>query len=137
MGSIANLILKLGKLNIEVVAKKNIAATSNIIADLTKKQLRKGELSTGEILPNYSIASQKYFDKPDIPIQLFDTGKFHNSFKIDVGSELLTWVADDLHDLEKRYSSDIYGMTAKSKQSYAKDTLYPLIIKDVKEITGL
>lgn len=127
----------LKQFNIEVVAKQTIAATSNIMADYNRKQLRKGIKSDGTILPDYSKVSKDLFNKPDGPIQLFDTGSFHKSITVDVGSDDFEFIGEDVHDLEKRYSNNIYGITEQNKDTYSNDVVLPLIQEEFTKVTGL
>lgn len=135
MATILDLQENLKQFNIEVVAKQTIAATSNIMADENRKQLRKGKYSTGEEMPPYSKVSKMLFDKPDGGIQLFDTGAFHKSIQVDVGSDEFEFIADDNFNLETRFGNNIYGLPNDS--NYPQDTVQPLIQDEFTKVTGL
>jgi hypothetical protein len=137
MATIFELQETLSKLNIEVLAKKTIASTSNLMADLNRKQLLKGQKADGSFLDNYSRVSQDLFGKPNIPMQLKDTGAFHKSISVDVGSDVFEFIADDIHDLEKKYSNEIFGLTKENEGNYSQDILLPLIQKEIETETGL
>lgn len=136
MATVYDVIENIKSFNIEVVAKQSIAATSNIISDLNRKQLLKGEKADNTFFKNYSKTSQELFGKQDIPIQLKDTGEFHDSVDTGVfGDEVIT-AGKDRYNLEERYGN-IYGLHDKNKENYAENTLLPLIQKDFTDKTGL
>lgn len=137
MATILDLMENLKEFNIEVVAKQSIAATSDIMADMNRKQLRAGKKANGQEMPEYSNVSKDLFNKPDGGIQLFDTGSFHKSIQVDIGNDEFEFIADDIHDLEKRYGNEIYGITQENKDIYAERTVLPLIQKEFTDKTGL
>ncbi len=94
---------------------------SNLITKLnTEGQLKKGELSDGSILPNYSERSIIEFGKQDIPIQLKDTGEFWRSFEVILTGNGFEIEADSVKydyepvDLLAIYGDDVLGLTAKN-----------------------
>ncbi|HEY5588417.1 MAG TPA: hypothetical protein VIK86_05610 [Candidatus Paceibacterota bacterium] len=137
MATVLDVLENLKSFNIEVVAKQSIAATSNIMADENRKQLKKGQKADGTIMDNYSKVSQDLFNKPDSPITLYDTGAFHKSITVDVGADEFEFIADDIHDLEKRFTNEIYGLTQQNSDNYAENTVLPLIQDEFTKVTGL
>jgi hypothetical protein len=86
----------------------------------TEGQLRFGVLSSGVVLPNYSRVSQDLFGKDNIPIQLYDTGAFYESFRVVAVTEHgLSIFANDTQfydvPLTDTYSIDVIGLTEESK----------------------
>jgi len=86
-----------------------------------QSMLQDGKLSNSVFLPKYSINSQKIFGKPNIRIQLKDTGAFYKSItaKRDGNTAEITFSGqtqkDDI-DLERKYTKHIFG-TDKDDES--------------------
>lgn len=101
----------------------------------TEGQLRFGKLSDGSTLPDYSRISQDLFDKPDGPIQLFDTGDFYDSFTIQsVTKEFIQISADPIKgdtNLFERYGIDVLGLTDENIE-VLNEMVIPRIIEYVK-----
>lgn len=99
----------------------------------TEGQLRMGILADGTELPHYSITSQDLFDKDDIPIQLFDTGDFYNSFKVPaVTTEVFSIFADTIKpDTDLLRFGKVIGLTEESI-AVLKERVLPFLIRYVK-----
>lgn len=126
------------QLTLQVMSKN--PALKKLVTDLnTKKQLEFGELSDGSILPNYSWASQVFFGKPDIPMQLKDTGEFWRSFNVVLEDDGFIIEADGQKDdtnLFVKYGEDVAGLNDKNMSIFINaflqkvyDVLIHLIVK--------
>jgi hypothetical protein len=116
--NIANRMLSLNNSYLLVTTMSKNPSLKKLVTDLnTKKQLEYGELSNGEVLPNYSFNSQVFFGKPDKPIQLKDTGEFWRSFDVVLADDGFYINADgdkgDV-DLFVKYSENVAGLNDKN-----------------------
>ena len=141
MATLTELMTNFKKLNIDTIIKKSINTTSYDLLDLQKQQLRKGLRSDGSIQKNYSKASQVLFLKPDIPIQLFDTGEFYGNLKMELtGDDIKVFSDDDKHSLQLRYSKgagSIFGLTDEFAQKYTNKYALKEVQSEITQITGL
>jgi hypothetical protein len=127
MEALYNIINSINQLNNNMILFKTMSKNPHLkklVTELnTKKQLEFGELSTGEILPNYSINSQLFYGKPDIPIQLKDTGEFWRSFEVILEDNGFIITADDDKgevELFEKYSEDVAGLTSKNMSIFVE-----------------
>ena len=88
-------------------------------------------------MPPYSEASVKEFHTPAGPILLYDTGRFQQSFKLDVGSSKIEFLSEDLHDLKKRYGDNIFGLGATNQEYYNQEVFLPEFSQKIESQTGL
>lgn len=105
----------------------------NIILDLnTDEQLgKKGILSTGESLPDYSPNTFPFkqgksgFAGITSHMTLFGEGPFHKSFFLDSAKFPLIINATDskASELEERFTEDIYGLTTESIQELKEQSI--------------
>lgn len=137
MGTVADLYNSLKKVDIDKLSKQSIAQTADKIAALNVNQLSKGQRSDDVMMPDYSNASIMLFHKPPGPIRLFETGTFWKSIKVDVGSEVLTTIADDPNNLQKRFGQNIFGMNTASHEFYVNQVFLPLLQEKIQKLTGL
>lgn len=133
MEALYNIINSINQLNNSMILFKTMSKNpqlKKLVTELnTKKQLEFGELSTGEILPNYSINSQLFYGKPDIPIQLKDTGEFWRSFEVILEDDgFIINANDDKGEVElfEKYSEDVAGLTSKNMSIFV-EALIPKI----------
>lgn len=137
MVTIVDLLETLNELDVNREALSAIGRTGESILELNREQLLHGKRSDMTDMPDYSWISVTMFGKPDGPILLYDTGAFHGSFRLDVGSEEFEIIADDLYKLEDRFGEEIYGLTATNQEYYNQEIFYPEFINAVEELTGL
>ena len=137
MATVADMLENLKALDIKKEALVSIAATSGKILDLNREQLLHGKRSDGTTMPPYSEASVKKFHKPAGPILLYDTGRFQQSFKLDVGSSKIEFLSEDLHDLKKRYGDNIFGLGATNQEYYNQEVFLPEFSQKIESQTGL
>ncbi len=119
------------------------ALTNRGFKGFTKKQLEFGELSDGSILDNYSITSQVVFGKPDIPIQLKDTGEFWRSFQVILEDDGFMIEADGEKtgddgvqiNLFSIYGEDVAGLNDKNMTIFINAFLIQLYNVLIQAIT--
>ena len=127
----------LNNLDVELEAIKAMTSTSDEIVHANKEQLLQGTKADGTTMPNYSPVSVSIYGKPDGPIRLFDTGAFQESFKVEVDSDGFNIKANDIHELEDRYTSEIYGLDPLSQEYYNTEIFAPIFISNIQQQTGL
>lgn len=137
MGTVIDVLGTMKKVDAQRICKSVIGRTSDQYLDLNREQLLEGRRADGSVMPNYSWISVKVYGKPDGPIMLFDTGAFHGSFKLDVGSQDLEILANDEHNLEDRFGDEIYGLTPNSQEYYNQEIFLPELKEEITTITGL
>ena len=136
--TVSDLLEKLQKVNIDREIKIAIGKTSKQMADLNREHLAEGFQSTGRPMPNYSFTSVNVFGKPAGPIRLYETGAFHKTIQVDVGSDTLQFLAVDKYKLFKRYGkNEILGLTDRSKEYYNEEIFYPQFKEQIENQTGL
>jgi len=141
MGTIAELYNALKTVNINVIAKTAMGKTTKNLVDLQKAQLLKGLRQDGTSQKNYSKRSQTMFGKPNIPMQMKDTGAYHKSITVDVGTDEFEMLATDSKSemLEDKYGgrSTLLGLTDQSTEFYTEKNFQPEFNKLISEKTGL
>lgn len=106
----------------DIVVKVAISHDAEL-ADLNLSQLEKGYLSTGERTEEYASDDYKnlkrFLGAQSLPYaDLKLEGDFYEGWKVENISD--KWIDFDstdskTHDLENKYSSDIFGLTDKNK----------------------
>lgn len=114
----------------------NIVDGNPELADLNRKQISEGKKSTGESMPPYSKTSVEVFHKPAGPIRLYDTGAFQESFMVEAEGSQFKITANDPHDLEGRYGSDIFGISKTRIPTAKRITTKELIKQYLSECYG-
>ena len=141
MGTIAELYNVLKTVNINVIAKTAMGKTTKNLVDLQKAQLLKGLRQDGTSQKFYSKRSQNMFGKPNIAMQMKDTGAYHKSITVDVGSDEFEMLATDSKSemLEDKYGgrSTLLGLTDQSTEFYTENNFQPEFNKLILEKTGL
>jgi hypothetical protein len=143
MATVLDLQDNLSAIEMHREAKSAIGRTSEFIADLNVEQLEKGLTSEGKRLPRYRNKTYARFKNAINPLPGFGnpdlilTGAFTKSFKIDVGSEDLEVVSNDIHDLSERYGEDIYGLSDDNQEFYNQEIFLPELAQSIENITGL
>lgn len=142
MDALKDVLNKFVKLDEKVVLFKtmdNNKHLSKLVTDLnTKHQLRFGILSDGSVLRNYSRTSQLVYNKPDIPIQLKDTGAFWSSFEVILTSDGFIINADGkklgdngkVINLFEKYGEDVAGLTDDNIAEFIEE-LQPLLADEI------
>ena len=120
---------------------ESIEETLNEAIELNKSQLFENSMDRkGKKLRQYR--SKDYARKKNMmnPLpglgspDLFDTGKFFDSFDAQiVGQSVLFYATDSkTGSLIEKYGSDIFGLTNEAK-GYYRETLMPIIIKKIND----
>lgn len=104
----------------------SIEATEGQLLDFNREQLDKGKRSDSQnITPDYSLpyAKRKGFKTPNLKV----TGEFHRSLSakikarsIEIEGKRQNKGFDVAAHLEKRYTSNIYGLTDSNQTKYNK-----------------
>lgn len=121
---IDRLAVNLSKIDLIAIAETAVQARPEIIAELNRDQLRKGETATGRTTGTYSVRSKRDFGKVD-PVKLYDTGDFYKAIKADFNDKSFLiddtdWKKDKLQD---KYGEDILGLSKESIGELAQDAL--------------
>lgn len=113
--------------------KSLLEERENQIADLNTSQLEKGTDSEGNDLGVYKIFSYKNRFRP---VDLRDTGAFHNSINPDVKKDQFQMIATDEKTdmLQDKYGDAILGLNDESKQYIIDDIREELINASRKAI---
>ena len=136
--NVDDLLENVQKLNVNRETLIAIGKTSTQMAELNREQLREGKQSDGQNMPPYSWVSVHKFFKPEGPIRLFDTGAFHNSIQVDVGSDEFQFIAEDRYNLFERYGeNNILGLTDRQQEYYNEEIFLPVFAEQVENQTGL
>jgi hypothetical protein len=149
----------LQKFDIRKAVIETFEETAEVIADYNREQLLQGRDSEGNFLsPKYSEdpffkspeSAKRYAewkasiepkrDKPfDVP-NLYITGKFHNTIKVDVDSENLKFHSDDSNakSIEMKFNRDkVYGLNDETKGQYIDEVYFPRLRDKIETRTGL
>lgn len=122
---IDTLATNLNKIDLIAITETALQARPDIIAELNRDQLRKGETSSGASLPPYSAVSVNKFGKPPGAIKLYDTGDFYKAIKPEFAQT--SFVIDDTDwkkdVLQERYGDDILGLSQDNIGELAQDAL--------------
>ncbi|MCK5607925.1 hypothetical protein KAR91_38955 [Candidatus Pacearchaeota archaeon] len=127
-----------------VIVDTAIEETEEQLLDLNRSQLIIGQKSDGQaITPRYTpaYAKRKKGSKSSPTPDLLVSGKFYKSFDAQVkkrtieieGTAKTSKGFDYSAHLEKRYSSEIYGLTEQNTAIYARELL-PLIQKGITDV---
>lgn len=124
-------------INMQVEAKSAIGRTAKVYADLNREQLSEGRRADMTMMPDYSWVSVHFYGKPEGPIRLFDTGAFHESLNVDVGSDTIEVLSQDRYNLEERYGEEIYGLADPNQEYYNQEVFLPELCESLESLTGL
>lgn len=111
------------------------------ILDANTGQLRRGELNDGDLLEMYKSAAYLDFKEslssykaPSGVADLFVTGDFHFAFFGEVNDEGITFDSDDekTEVLERRYSSDIFGIQPNEWEVIKREQVLPELVKAIQ-----
>ena len=142
---LTNLINRTKTIDIHFLINKltDESEIKDMMLQLNKMQLQKGELSDGVILPHYSKVSQKVYGKQDIPIQLYNMGEFYNSFALTYRPDEIYFTAEPVKhgvngdtNLFARYSVNVMGLDDTNLQTYIDKIREKLIIAIKKKLQG-
>ena len=124
---------RLKQFDVMKAIKALIEERENQIADLNTAQLEKGEDSEGNDLGVYKVFSYKNRFRP---VDLRDTGAFHNSINPDVKKDQFIMSATDEKTdmLQDKYGDEILGLNDDSKQYVIDDIRDDLINESRKAI---
>jgi hypothetical protein len=111
------------------------------ILDANTRQLRRGELNDGDLLEMYKSAAYLDFKEslasykaPSGVADLFVTGDFQDAFFGEVNDEGITFDSNDekTEVLERRYSSDLFGIQPKEWEVIKQDQIIPELVKAIQ-----
>jgi len=136
-----NFIEKLEKLvsetENETIDEIKNGVVNGVIEDMNVFQLKKGQSSSGDFLPQYSEASEEIFGKKG-RIKLKETGEFYDGITAEVHNKQLQLISRSrkfLHkpaNLGERYGHEIIGLTKENLQKIINDYLIPNAQKFIK-----
>jgi hypothetical protein len=143
VGKVRVLADKLKALDFEAMCAEAVAENEEHAADLNTQQLWQGERADGSSMPDYSWVSVNYFNKPEGPIRLFDTGDFYKGFIFATKSSkiefpiYITSTDSKTGDLSQRYGSEIFGFNQENMAGFAKVFVLPSLGKKLRDYLGL
>ena len=109
------------------------------LLDLNTSQLEKGEASDGSNVGMYVDSEYAKFKKsigsissPKVDLKV--TGDFYEGFRAEIKKKIISISSKDSKagNLEKRYGSEIYGLTASNLSVYI-DTILPYFIDEMRK----
>lgn len=111
---------RLKAFNVGATIKELLEERKNVISDLNTEQLNKGLDSEGNDLGVYKIFSYKNRFRP---VDLRDTGAFHNSIQPKLNKERIEVIATDEKTdmLQDKYGDEILGLSDEGKQYLIDD----------------
>lgn len=115
-----------------VAVRLSIIERSELIEELNRQQLSRGERSDNSILPNYSPFSVE-LGKPSGPIQLFDEGDFYEGINANIFDDEIRIEGEDEKTamLISKYGQMILGLTEENKQILI-EAIRPLVIQKMR-----
>jgi hypothetical protein len=134
-------------LDVLSIGGKAIEESAEQVADLNRQQLRAGVDGSGNRLQTYrsrGYANRKArmnpaagYGNPD----LYVTGNYHRNLQAKVeGNTLRIFTTDPdsvkVESLLKKYGGKEFGLTTESIRRYRKQTLYPLLAREIATRTG-
>ena len=134
MGKVTDLYNKMTALNFDVMCTESVIENQNEATDLNNQQLFQGERADGSSLPDYSWVSVNFFNKPEGPIRLFDTGDFYKGFIFANTTFPLSITSTDskTDDLRSRYGAEIFGLNNENLAGFAKVFVLPSVGKRLR-----
>jgi hypothetical protein len=138
MGKVRDLANKLKQLDFEAMCVETVYEHEKEAAELNTGQLFQGERADGTMLPEYSFVSVNFYNKPQGPIRLYDTGAFYEGFKFGSASGRLEFplyiISTDkkANELQARYGKEIFGLTQENLHGFAKVFVLPSLGKKLK-----
>jgi len=109
--------------------------------DANTRQLRRGELNDGDLLEGYKSAiyldfkeSLVSYNAPSGIADLYVTGEFQDAFFAEVNDDGITFDSSDekTEALERRYSSDIFGIQPNEWEVIKKDFIIPELVQAIR-----
>ena len=134
MVTVAALLAKYERLNVEEQAVKAVTETTPTIEDLNRERMLSGVRADGSIMPDYSPISVSVYGYPPGPIRLKATGDFQRAIKAKVeGANIITDSSDEKSImLQKRYGNEIFGLDKEAKKEYIA-ILQPVFVGNIKK----
>lgn len=136
---ISELQNNLTNLNVMNVLDKVLERFKPELLDLNTSQLEKGEASDGTSVGTYVDSEYAKFKKaigskssPQIDLKV--TGDFYSGFRAEIKSRVISIVSKDKKagKLERRFGSEIYGLTEASLSKFIQMIL-PYFIEDLRK----
>ena len=135
-------------LDLQKTLSESISETKEDLAESNRTQMYWGFDSTGALIGEkhpylstvYALRKEEMnplpgFGKPD----LYLTGTFNKSIKVDINSDTYKFTADDPNGLldSDRYGDDVLGLNEQFKTDYVTEFLEPAFNEKIKQETGL
>lgn len=126
MATLDDLQRVLERMNIEDICEEIAEENSVEFIKLQQEQMKEGKLNTGSpITPNYtaSYAKKKGFSTPN----LYNTGEFYKSMNVLVNRNTFAITSAVPYEqyLEKRYTTDIWGLDEENQQKFITEFIGP------------
>jgi hypothetical protein len=143
MGKVRELALRLKNLNFRQLVVETLIENEEHIVDLNTQQLFQGERADGTVLPDYSWVSVNFYNKPEGPIRLYDTGDFYGGFKLGSKSGKAEFplyiISTDKksNELQTKYGNEIFGLNEENMRGLVQVFILPSIGKKLRGIIQL
>ena len=140
MGKIKELHKRLKATNWDEVYAESVVENEKHATELNRQQLFQGDRADGSEMPPYSFVSVNFFNKPNGPIRLYDTGDFYRGFIFasKTGKAqfplFITSTDSKTNELQSRYGSQIFGLTSENMAGFAKVFVLPSLKKRIEAI---
>ena len=139
MATIKGMLIRVQAMKLNDVINDAFDNTAVELAEINREQMLAGVKSDGSAMPDYSLASQEVFGKPDGPIVLKDTGAFQAAITVTREGDVLHSESEDIKNdmLIERYGQNIFGIYGPFKKKYQTEFLRPALNENINIATGL
>lgn len=143
MGKVRDLANKLKALDFNKMCAEAVIENEQHAMDLNTQQLFRGERADGTMLPDYSFVSVNFYNKPEGPIRLYDTGDFYGGFQLGSKSGKAEFplyiISTDKksNELQTRYGREIFGLSEENLHGLAQVFIIPAIGKKLRNLIHL
>jgi len=143
MGRVKDLAAKMKMLKFTDMCAEAVVENEKHAAELNTQQLFQGERADGSEMPPYSWVSVNFYNKPEGPIRLYDTGDFYRGFIFasKTGEAtfplFLTSTDSKTNELQARYGAEIFGLNNQNLSGFSKVFVLPTLGRKLKDYMGL
>lgn len=143
MGTIRNLANRFRALDFELIKQESLRETVTEVPELNREQLRKGQLSDGNLIrpqldnPVYAVSKQtKGGIAPFMTPDLLNTGAFQEQITTTITAKTIKTFSLDLKapKLELKYTPLIYGLDTPNMGKYAQ-SVRPVLFEKLRAAT--